>query len=402
MSKISEVQETKNRLLANATEMVQRGLKTPEQKEEYTKILAAIDAEQDMLEMLQKVERALPNLPAPAPVVAPPAAPQSKEQRRANLNAAWRGYLQGRLDNRIQEHRDIISTVAGGGGAVVPQEFSGFLSEALKYYAPIFDYANVRFNPNGRGEKISRVTDNPHGLTLVTEGSATLPQVDPTFSSSFVSTDLFTTGATRFSNQLLSDSFFDLEKLLTNLTSFRVGRGIETLLTLGTDSSSTTTPNNPGLINIAQTATTTGTIAAGIGWTDLTNTFDSLDVAYLPKAIWQMSSKTRNFLASLKDSTGRAYFTPATDGGLDYLLGCPIVLNQTLASPTAGVFAANAMPILFGSLFDGLQVLSSEVRVETLRERYAEFNESAIVVSTRLGSASLQAGAIQALKIAAA
>jgi len=149
-------------------------------------------------------------------------------------------------------------------------------------------------------------------------------------------------------------------------------------------------------------ATTTATIAAGIGWTDLTNTYDSLDVAYLPKAIWQMSSKTRNYLAGLKDSTGRPYFTPSTDGGLDYLLGRPIVLNQTLPSPTAGVFAANAKAILFGSLFDGLQVLSSEVRVETLRERYAEFNECAIVVSTRVGSASLQAGAIQALKIAAA
>ena len=84
------------------------------------------------------------------------------------------------------------------------------------------------------------------------------------------------------------------------------------------------------------------------------------------------------------------------------MLGRPIVLNQTLPSPTAGVFAANAKAILFGSLFDGLQVLSSEVRVETLRERYAEFNECAIVVSTRVGSASLQAGAIQALKIAAA
>jgi hypothetical protein len=42
------------------------------------------------------------------------------------------------------------------------------------------------------------------------------------------------------------------------------------------------------------------------------------------------------------------------------------------------------------------------VRVQTLVERFAELNESAIIVSTRVGSASLQAGAIQALKLAAA
>jgi len=189
--------------------------------------------------------------------------------------------------------------------------------------------------------------------------------------------------------------------LLTNLSQSRVGRGIEKLLTASADVSGTATPNNPGIVNIAQTATTTSSIAAGIGWTDLTNTFDALDVAYLPRAVWQMSSKTRNYLAGLKDSTSRPYFIPGTDGGFDTLLGRRIVLNQSLPSPTAGAFAANAKPIILGSLFDGLQVISSEVRVQTLSERFAEFNESAIIVSTRVGSASLQAAALQSVRIAA-
>ncbi len=130
---------------------------------------------------------------------------------------------------------------------------------------------------------------------------------------------------------MLSDSDFDLNTLLTNLVSSRIGRGAEKAITLGKDAAGTTLPNNPGLINIAQTATTTTTIAAGIGWTDLTNTFDALDAAYLPRAIWQMSSKTRNYLVGLKDGFGRPFFTPSTDGGMDYLLGRPIVLNQIIA-----------------------------------------------------------------------
>ena len=252
----------------------------------------------------------------------------------------------------------------------------------MRYYCPLFSYANTRLSPNGRAVKVSRVSDQTHGLTLIVEGSSTpVAEVDPGFSSSLAPTDLFTTGITRFSNQLLSGSYFDLERLLT----------------LGTDSSSTTTPNNPGLINIAQTATTTASLTAGIGWADLIKTFDALEAAYLPKAIWQMSAKSRNYLAGLEDSTSRPYFVPAPNAdGLDMLLGKAIVINNSLPLVTT----ASAMPILFGSLFDGLQIISSEVRVQTLHERFADVNESALIVSTRVGSASLQAGAIQGLKLA--
>lgn len=400
-NKISELSERKASLIADATQLVQRGLKTPEQKEQYSKILEQTDIIQSDLDMLRRVERTLPNLPTPAPVV-PVITPESKEQRRAKLNGTFRAYLSGTLDQRIPEHRDLLTSSDGAGGAAIPVEFSGFLSETLKLYAPLFDYANVRQSLNGRSVKICRVDDSTHGLTLLAEGT-TLSEVDPTFSSSVVNADPLTSGLTRYSNQLLSDSAFDLEQLLTNLTSSRIGRGIEKALTLGTDVAGTALPNNPGLVSLAQVATTTATIAAGIGWTsDIVATFDALDAAYLPRAIWQMSSKTRNYLAGLKTSDGRPFFTPTTDGGMDYLLGKPIIINQSLPSPTAGVFSASVKPILFGSLFDGLQVISSEVRVQTLRERFAEVNESALVTSIRIGSASLQAGAIQALRIAAA
>jgi HK97 family phage major capsid protein len=127
-----------------------------------------------------------------------------------------------------------------------------------------------------------------------------------------------------------------------------------------------------------------------------------LDPAYLPRSIWQMSSKTRNYLAGLKTSDSRPYFTPATDGGMDYLLGRPIVINQSLPSPAAGVFSASVKPILFGSLYDSVQVVTSDLRVQTLHERFADVNLSALTAYTRIGSASLQAGALQALRIAAA
>jgi HK97 family phage major capsid protein len=400
-NKISELSQKRNRLIADAQILVNEGKASTE---EYRGMVAEIDTLQSDIDAIQKIERLLPNLPPPVqvPVATSQASSntsESRELRRAKLNAAWRAHFQGKTDNRIPEHRDILTTDANGGGAVVPQEFSGFLSQTLKWFAPLTTFANTRISPNGRAVKVGRVSDTANGLTIITEGNSTpVPEVDPVFSSSVLSTDLFSSGVIRFANELVQDSYFDLEKVLTNLSSIRVGRGLETLLTKGVDSSGTATPNNPGLVNIAQTATTTSTLAAGLGWRDILNTFNALDIDYLPRAVWQMSAQTRNYLASLEDGMGRPYFVPApTQDGFDMLLGKPIVINNSL--PLYSV--PSAKPVIFGSLFDGFQIVSSEVRVQILRERYAEFNESAIIVSVRTGSASLQVNALQALVTAA-
>ena len=248
--------------------------------------------------------------------------------------------------------------------------------------------------------KVSKVDDSGNGLTLLVEGISTpVPEVDPTFSSVVVATDLFTAGQIRFSNQLAADSAFDLETFLTGLADVRYGRGLERILTLGTDSSGTATPNNPGLLSVAIVGQTTATLAAGVGFPDLVKLYDSVDTAFLPRSVWLMSSKTRNALLANEDSTSRPYYVPAPNAdGFDMLLGRPIVINQSL--PNLGT--ANATPILLGSLWDGFQMIASEVRVQTVHERYAEFNESAVIVSTRVGSTGLVSGAIKSLKLAAA
>lgn len=392
--KLIEISSKRNKLIADAQVLINEGrAATPE----YRQMIKDIDEHTETLGMLERLERNLPNLPLPAPVV-PVLTPESREQRRAKLNESFRAYLRGTLDQRIPEHRALVTSTDVGGGAVVPVEFSGVLSEALKLWAPLTGYANTIIGT--RSVKVSTVDDTANGLTLITEGTA-LAETDPTFASFLVDRDILSAGIVKFAKELLSDSSFDLEQVLKNLISSRIGRGAERAITLGKDVTGTTLPNNPGLINIAQIATTSGTIAAGLGWGDLTSTFDALDPAYLPRAVWLMSSKTRNYLAALKDSTGRSFFVPGTQNSLDMLLGRPIVINQSLPSPTAGVFSAGDKPIIFGSLYDGLQIVTSDLRVQTLHERFADVNLSALTAYTRIGSASLQAGAIQALRIAA-
>jgi HK97 family phage major capsid protein len=360
-------------------------------------LLKDIDDVTEHISMLSQIERSLKGSPAPVAAPAPVLTGDEKQIRRAKLNAAWRSFLANRPD-QSPEYRDILTS--DGGSALVPKEFAGgFLAQALKYYAPLTQYVRTKWLEPGQGMvvKVPFGTDTSAGLTLITEGGS-VAEVDPAFGSSTVGNDDLSAGTIKFSWNLLQDSSFDLEVLLTELASIRVGRGYESILTNGLDSSGNATPNNPGIVSVAQVALTTASLVSGLSWTNLVDVFDATDAAYLPRAVWMMTSKTRNALLRLEDGTGRPYFTPApTADGMDMLLGKPIVINQSLAQ----LGTANGIPVVFGSLYDGYQMVGSPLRVQNLRERYADSLESAIIPTTRIGSTGLAPGALQSIKLAA-
>lgn len=397
---LEDIKARKHKLIADATEFVTRtGLKTSEDKAQHQRMLADIDAVTEDISNLEMIERRLngskvqPSSPATSSAII---AAKTPEQR---TNQVWRAWLKSGYSEQIPEHRDLLSSSDGAGGALIPQEIeTSFVSQALAYYAPLAHYARMRVRDTSRPQKIIRVDDRANGLLLIQENGAP-PEVDPTsFSSTVVSLDPLTTGEIKFSNQLYEDSDWSLVDFLGELASVRYGRGLERILTNGKDSAGTATPNNPGIRSIASTAATTATLAAGVGWADLINTFDALDAAYLPRAVWQMTSKTRNALAKLEDSTSRPYFVPAPNSdSFDMLLGQPIVLNQSLDQ----LGTANGIPVVFGSLYDGLEVVTRRLRVITLRERYADVNESALLTYTNVGSTGLAPGALQKLVLAA-
>jgi HK97 family phage major capsid protein len=169
-------------------------------------------------------------------------------------------------------------------------------------------------------------------------------------------------------------------------------------LTRGVDSASTSVPNNPGIVNIAQTAVTTTELINGVSFNNLWDIFEALDVSFLPRAVWMMTSQMRNVLAKSQDSTGRSLLVPSpTIAGVDMLLQKPIVINNSLDLPGT----ANGVPIVFGSLFDGVEMVSSEVGVQNLTERYSDQLLNALIVTTRVGSTALAPGALQKLVLAA-
>jgi len=332
------------------------------------------------------------------------------DETRSRINAAFRSYaLTGRIS---EEYRDLLSTSDATGGALIPQMFSGVLVDALKFYGPIADRVYKKVTDNkGVPMKVSYDNDTTNGLTLLgTEGSSSPAETDPAFASQILGVDTVTGGLVKVSFQELEDSSFDLDSFLRDKFSIRYARGLEKAVTLGTDSAGTTLPNQPtgGLLNSAVVGQTTGTIAAGVSWDDLTALFSSVDPAYsTPKAAWVMSSTTRAYLIGLKDGFGRPYFTPdpSADRPFDKLLGYDIVLNQSMPSPTAGAFSANQTPIMFGDL-ERAYMLRTDGQPSVLRlnERYADTLEVGFYMWSRIGGLYLgQSGVnpVVKLKIAA-
>jgi HK97 family phage major capsid protein len=319
----------------------------------------------------------------------------SVEERKKKFSKAFQAYaLRGQA--ALIEHRDLLTTSDSTGGALIPQIFSGLLIDAAKFYGPIAQRVRQKVTDNnGAPIKVSLDNDTSHGLTLLsTEGTSGPAETDPSFQSKLLGVDTVTGGLVKVSFQELEDSQFDLDTFIREKFALRYGRGMETAVTLGTDTSGTTLPNQAagGLLAAATVGTTTATLAGGIGWSDMTAAYGALDPAYVnPNTAWVFNSTTRATLLGMKDGFGRPFWTPdpSADGPFDKLLGYDVVIDQ--AMPNIGT--ANGTPILFGDLSRAyLLRTDGQPSILRLNERYADTLEVGFFLWTRIGGISLNAG----------
>lgn len=314
------------------------------------------------------------------------------EERKNQLNAAFRSYARHGYSGLNAEQRDLLTTSDATGGALIPQEFLGVLVDAKKFYGPIADKVAQRVTNHGRPMKVSIGNDTANGITLVaTEGSSGPAETDPAFLSRLLSTDTVSGGLVKVSFEELEDSAFDVESFLRTYFAKRFGRGLEVAVTKGTDSSGTVLPNQTtgGLLGTATVGSTTASLAAGIGWTDLVGAYGALDAAYATNASWVFNTNTRATLLGMKDGFGRPFWTPdpSADGPFEKLLGLPVVLNQAMPN-----YGANATPILLGDLSSAYLLRTDGApSILRLNERYADTLEVGFYLYSRIGGISLAA-----------
>lgn len=328
---------------------------------------------------------------------------QTVEQRKKAFSQAFSVYARDGRAALNTEQRALLTTSDATGGAFIPQLFDGAITDALKFYGPIATKVRQKVtDKNGAPLKISLANDTANGLTLLaTEGTSSPAETDPTLQSKLLGVDTVSGGLIKISVQELEDSAFDFDALIRDYFGKRYGRGVETAITLGVDSASTTLPNQStgGIVGAATAGTTTAHIADGIGWSDLTAAFTALDPAYInANTAWVMNSTTRGYLVGLKDGFGRPYFTPdpSEDAPFSKILGYNIVLNQAMAN----VGSANAVPILFGDLQSAYMLRTDgQPSILRLNERYMDTLEVGFMLFTRIGGISLNAGVSPLVKI---
>jgi len=397
MSSVRELRSRISKILSDQQRMAANGFKDSEDRARFdrmTEEVTRLEADVQRLETFEQRDhesRSFERSPRPGAVNS---GVQTSDEQRSRINKAFAQYgKRGSIHAVDAEYRDLLTTSDATGGALVPQMFSGILVDALKYYGPIADRVSQKVTDNkGAPLKISYSNDTGNGLTLLgTEGSSSPAETDPTFVSKILGVDTATGGLVKVSFQELEDSSFDLDAFLRSHFAIRYARGLEKAVTLGTDSAGTALPNQPtgGLLASANVAQTTASVAAGIGWDDLTALYSGIDPAYaIPgKASWVMNSTTRGYLIGLKDGFGRPYFTPdpVADNPFGSLLGFPVVLNQSM--PNMG---ASAKPILFGDLEKSFLLRTDgQPSILRLNERYADTLEVGFYMYTRIGGVTL-------------
>lgn len=325
------------------------------------------------------------------------ASASTPEQRKAKFNAAFRNYAVKGAGRLSQEERDLLTTSDATGAALIPQIFSGLLFDARKFYGPIATLVDQKVTDNnGAPMKISYSNDTANGMTvLATEGTSAPVETDPTFFSKILGVDTLCSGLVKVSFNELEDSSFDLDSFIRSKFAIRYARGLESIITLGKDSAGNVLANSTtgGIVTAATVAETTASLAAGIGWTDITKTFGALDAAYQNPATtkWVMNTNTRAYLLGLVDGFGRPFWTPdpSVDGPFSKLLGFDVVLNQAMANQGA----ANAIPILFGDLNSSyLLRTDGQPTILRLNERFADALEVGFYMYTRVGGVTKNAG----------
>ena len=365
---------------------------------DYDKIAADVEREERLAKAESRaVEAKRPIEDANAEAEARQAAPEYKEvfekQLRfgaATLNTEEREVLMsGRSEVRAQS-----TGTDSAGGYTVPEGFSGEIDKALAAWGPMWDADIVRELNTSSGNALPwpTVDDTAKRGRIKAENGAVDDDGtdDVTFGEKVLNAYIYDTGMVRIPIELLQDSAFAMEPLLTDLFGERLGRTANEVLTTGTGSGQ---PN--GIVTAAGTGITANS-ATAITSDELIDLFHSVDPAYRasPKCRWMFNDSTLAAIRKLKDGQGN-YLWQMGDvrtGEPDMFLGKAYSVNQAMAN-----IATGNSSVLFGDLSRYVVRKVMGFQVMTLRERYAENFQVGMVGFKRFDGELLNAAAVKKL-----
>ena len=272
------------------------------------------------------------------------------------------------------------------GGYLVPDEFEHTLIEALEEENILRKLATVIKTSSG-DRKIPVVASKGTASWVDEEGL--IPDSDDSFGQ--VSIGAYKLGTLiKVSNELLSDSIFNLEAYISKEFGRRCGAKEEDAFFNGDGTGKPT-----GILHATLGAETGVTTAAPteIKADEIIDLFYSLKAPYRKRAVWILNDSTIKAVRKLKDSTGNYLWQPAlTAGQPDTILGRPVYTSAYV--PT---IAAGNRTVIFGDI-SYYWVADRQGRTfKKLSELYATTDQTGFVATQRVDGKLILREAVKVL-----
>lgn len=297
------------------------------------------------------------------------------------------------------EHRAQGTGTDAAGGYTVPEGFSGEIDKAMVAWGPMWD-ANIcreLVTSSGNALPWPTVDDTAKTGRIKSENASVDDDGtdDVVFGEKLLNAYVYDTGMVRIPLELLQDSAFNIEGLMTELFAERLGRLANEVLTTGTGS------GQPNGVVTASSAGLTAASGTAITSDELIDLFHSVDPAYRmsPSCRWMFNDSTLAAIRKLKDGQGN-YLWQMGDvrtGEPDMFLGKAYSVNQAMAD-----IGLSAKSVLFGDFSKYVVRKVRNFEVMTLRERYAENFQVGMVGFKRFDGELLNTAAVKHLIQAAA
>lgn len=320
--------------------------------------------------------------------------PANPEQRQNEYRDAFVAYCRGGRDGLTPEQDAVLRTgwqaegraqsvTTTGGGYLIPTGFSNNLEAAMLSYSGVMSAATKLRTDSGNSLPWPTVNDTTNKGALLGINTQESEQA-MTFGVFNLDAYKFTSKSVLVPIELMDDSAFDFDSVVTPLLAERIGRIIEQYCTTGTGS------NQPNGIVTASTAGVTGSSATAITVDDLIDLQHSVDPAYrrAPGAAFMFADGTLKAIKKLKDSQNRPLWLAGYDvNEPDTILGQPYFINQEMAA-----IGASAKSVLFGDLSKYIVRTVKDMRVLRLVERYADYYQVGFQLFVRADGDLLNAG----------
>lgn len=286
---------------------------------------------------------------------------------------------------RIDQILNALSVASDtAGGFTVPMGFVKSLEVALMQFGGIRNVATIMRTSTGEPLPHPTTNDTNNSGELIPENAVNATDgTDVAFSSKTLNAYDYSSKFVRVSHQLMRDSAFNIPALLGRLLGERLGRIQSTDCTTGNGAA-----RPKGIIPSAKLGKTAAS-ATAIAADEILQFIHSIDPAYRVGAKFMMHDNIFLAVSLLKDGNGNYLMQDGlTKGAPQRLRGYPIQISQDMASTVQ----ASAKTMLFGQLSKYIIREVGKIRLERLRERFAEYNQIAFIGFMSFDGVLLDAG----------